>query len=86
MKSHFSIFCIFTSLCLFLGFCIFSSPIFAEEPQRELLWPDGRRGQRETSQQDKPTLTIFLPEKSKANGTAVVICPGRRIRASGRRS
>lgn len=24
----------------------------------------------------QPTLTIFLPEKSKANGTAVVICPG----------
>ena len=24
----------------------------------------------------KPTLTIFLPEKSKANGTAVIICPG----------
>lgn len=24
----------------------------------------------------RPTLTIFLPEASKANGTAVVICPG----------
>lgn len=24
----------------------------------------------------KPTLTVFLPEKTKANGTAVVICPG----------
>lgn len=24
----------------------------------------------------KPTLSIFLPEKSKANGAAVVICPG----------
>lgn len=24
----------------------------------------------------KPTLTIFLPERSKANGTAVIICPG----------
>lgn len=24
----------------------------------------------------KPTLSIFLPEKTKANGTAVVICPG----------
>jgi acetyl esterase/lipase len=24
----------------------------------------------------KPTLTIFLPEKSKAKGTAVIICPG----------
>ena len=24
----------------------------------------------------QPTLTIFLPEKSMANGTAVIICPG----------
>jgi len=24
----------------------------------------------------RPTLTIFLPEKNKANGTAVLICPG----------
>src|SRR6266481_1128845 len=24
----------------------------------------------------KPTLTIFLPAKEKANGTAVIICPG----------
>jgi acetyl esterase/lipase len=24
----------------------------------------------------KPTLTIFLPSKDKANGTAVIICPG----------
>jgi acetyl esterase/lipase len=24
----------------------------------------------------RPTLTIFLPEKGKANGTAIVICPG----------
>src|SRR5262249_23722594 len=23
-----------------------------------------------------PTLTAFLPEKSKANGTAVIVCPG----------
>lgn len=24
----------------------------------------------------QPTLTVFLPEKAKANGTAVIICPG----------
>ena len=24
----------------------------------------------------KPTLTVFLPAKSKANGTAIIICPG----------
>src|SRR5262249_22960078 len=24
----------------------------------------------------RPTLTAYLPERSKANGTAVIICPG----------
>src|SRR5690554_5486602 len=24
----------------------------------------------------RPTLTVFLPPKGKANGTAVIICPG----------
>src|ERR1700693_5141949 len=24
----------------------------------------------------RPTLTAFLPERSKANGTAVIVCPG----------
>lgn len=28
------------------------------------------------TQVTQPTLTIFLPEKEKANGTAVIICPG----------
>ncbi|MGD0654941.1 MAG: alpha/beta hydrolase [Thermoguttaceae bacterium] len=76
MKIHLSIFCIFTSLCLFLGVCIFSSPVFATEPRRELLWPKGAPGAKGDKPTDKPALTVFLPDKSKANGTALVICPG----------
>lgn len=36
-------------------------------------YPDGITIIRKIS---RPTLTIFLPDKKKANGTAVVICPG----------
>ncbi|MBN2590835.1 MAG: alpha/beta hydrolase [Sedimentisphaerales bacterium] len=42
----------------------------------ELLWPDGAPGAKGTEDKDKPALTICLPEKDKANGTAIVICPG----------
>jgi acetyl esterase/lipase len=42
----------------------------------EPLWADGAPGAKGTEQGDKPTLTIYLPEKEKATGTAVVICPG----------
>jgi acetyl esterase/lipase len=48
----------------------------AAEPQTQLLWPDGPPGVKGDKPEDKPTLTAYLPEKSKAVGTAVVICPG----------
>jgi acetyl esterase/lipase len=48
----------------------------AAEPKVELLWPDGAPGAKGQAEGDKPTLTIYLPPKEKANGAAVVICPG----------
>jgi len=36
----------------------------------------GEDGKRYLSFVSKPTLTMFLPSREKANGTAVVICPG----------
>lgn len=36
----------------------------------------GADGLLRFSNVSKPTLTVFLPEASKANGTAVIICPG----------
>jgi acetyl esterase/lipase len=48
----------------------------AVEPRVELLWPDGALGALGNGEKDKPSLTIWLPRADKANGTAVVICPG----------
>ena len=42
----------------------------------ELLWPDGAPGAKGDSDDDRPTLAIHLPEAERANGAAVVICPG----------
>ena len=48
-----------------------------ETSQRiELLWPEGAPGAKGDQDGDKPTLTIYLPEKDKTTGAAVVICPG----------
>jgi acetyl esterase/lipase len=50
---------------------------FAQQPPRvELLWPNGAPGAVGRQPEDQPSLTIFLPDKSKAVGTGVVICPG----------
>jgi len=42
----------------------------------ELLWPGGAPGAIGASAADQPSLTIFLPEASKAVRTGVVVCPG----------
>jgi acetyl esterase/lipase len=46
------------------------------EPTVEPLWPDGAPGAKGNAEGDKPTLTIYLPSKEAATGTAIVICPG----------
>jgi acetyl esterase/lipase len=49
------------------------TPASAVKPTVLLLWPAGARGNRDA---DKPSITVFLPAQGKANGTAVLICPG----------
>ena len=62
---------------IFLGFLICTSSVIpAAEPKVELLWPEGAPGAKGDQDGDKPSLTIYLPSEEKANGTAVVICPG----------
>ncbi len=47
-----------------------------EKAKVELLWPMGAPGAVGSEDRDKPSLTIYLPPADKANGTAVVVCPG----------
>jgi acetyl esterase/lipase len=55
---------------------IFSLIVQAAPPKVVLLWPSGAPGALGNGAQDRPTLTIFLPEAKKAVGAGVVICPG----------
>lgn len=48
----------------------------AAEPAVDVLWPAGAPGAKGTADGDIPKLTIYLPEKDKATGAAIVICPG----------
>ena len=40
------------------------------------LWPAGAPGALGGQDQDKPSLTVYLPDKERATGAAMVICPG----------
>ncbi|QIP14425.1 alpha/beta hydrolase [Spirosoma aureum] len=48
-----------------------SIPNARETPDEEI-----RRADHVVSQVSRPTLSVFLPPNGKANGTAVIICPG----------
>jgi acetyl esterase/lipase len=47
-----------------------------DPPDGEVLWPDGAPGAKGSKLEDRPFFTLHLPPTGKANGTAVVICPG----------
>ncbi len=72
-------------LCLFLAICFIysiatSTPAKAQKPPKHhktiMLWPNGAPGAKGHSSKDKPWISIFTPSSSKANGTAVLVCPG----------
>jgi acetyl esterase/lipase len=48
----------------------------ADEPKTELLWPAGAPDALGTEEKDQPKLIIYQAPKEKANGTAMVVCPG----------
>lgn len=61
---------------LLLGLLLAALPSLAAEPQTVLLWPNGAPGAVGTQAVDQPTISIYLPEKAKAVGSGIVICPG----------
>jgi acetyl esterase/lipase len=46
------------------------------KPDVELLWPGGAPGAVGNEDVDKPSLSIYLPERGPATGIGVVVCPG----------
>ena len=48
----------------------------AGEAKTELLWPNGAPNAKGEQPADKPEITIHLAPPEKANGAAIVICPG----------
>ncbi len=50
--------------------------VMPEMPEPMLLWPSGAPGAVGGEDLDKPAIWVYLAPKEKANGTAVVICPG----------
>ena len=60
---------------LFGAVVLMSSSTLAADPEFRLLWPDGAPGAKGQADADKPGFWIY-PAGEKANGAAVIICPG----------
>ncbi|AGA26701.1 alpha/beta hydrolase [Singulisphaera acidiphila] len=72
-----------TTLGAFLTLIVAASAVVAaEEPKTFPLWAEGAPGAlgAETGDQyhagDVPTLTVYRPDRDKANGGSIVVCPG----------
>jgi acetyl esterase/lipase len=48
----------------------------AVDAQTVLLWPNGAPDAKGDADNDKPSLTIYLPEKQDPARAAVIVCPG----------
>jgi acetyl esterase/lipase len=59
-----------------LTFLFTASALQAAPLEPVLLWPGGAPGALGDKDDDKPTLTAFLPDPEKATGAAMIICPG----------
>ncbi len=55
---------------------LFASSLAFAQQETRLLWPDGAPGALGNEEIDKPSITLYLPAAEKANGAAVVVCPG----------
>lgn len=64
---------IFRAVVLIMVFAVVTH---AAPPKVELLWTGGAPGALGTADEDKPTLTIYLPDQAKATGSGIVVCPG----------
>ncbi len=53
-----------------------ASRVQAAEPPQFFLWPEGAPGATGTEDADKPCLWLHKPAAEKANGGAVIVCPG----------
>ena len=74
---------VFASAALRLLFiCLLSTAIFAQDaakpaqPPAMPLWPNGAPGAKGSAPEDVPSIQLYQPSADKANGAAIVVCPG----------
>lgn len=63
-------------LALLTHLLVAAASVRADTLDPVLLWPEGAPGALGTTEADRPSLTPYLPERARASGAAIVVCPG----------
>src|SRR5579862_6746090 len=63
-------------LAILLGTALLRAGAPLTAAESILLWPESAPGAKGNAPADKPAITVHLPAPEKANGAAIVICPG----------
>lgn len=67
---------IFAAVCLLASQAFAQSPALPKPSERIALWPEKAPNGDGTFEESMKELEVFLPPADKANGAAVVLCPG----------
>lgn len=73
ISHHLPVFMLISALILALTTTMADA---GDEPKPQPLWPNAAPGAKGNTPADIPEYTVYSPAPDKANGTAVVICPG----------
>jgi acetyl esterase/lipase len=66
----------FVPIVFFVTAALAVSFVRAGEPLQVLLWEHNVPNALGTEEKDKPKISVYLPDKEKSGGSAVVVCPG----------
>ncbi|HMZ17200.1 MAG TPA: alpha/beta hydrolase, partial [Blastocatellia bacterium] len=58
--------------------CLLCTAMLAQtsQPAPMPLWPAGAPGAKGSAPEDIPSIQLYQPPADKANGAAIVVCPG----------
>lgn len=63
-------------LLIFITAVTFLAKAQTADSVKIYLWPEGAPLAQGMEEADKPSITIYFPEKSKSSGAGVLLCPG----------
>ncbi|MFN0109184.1 MAG: alpha/beta hydrolase [Blastocatellia bacterium] len=66
----------FLTICALCGSLFAQTAAPVQQPAARPLWPNGAPAAKGSAPEDIPSIQLYQPPADKANGAAIVVCPG----------